>query len=60
MGAALVAVLTVPAPVPTEAEVWAGTGTVVTYPLRRPVRTALNKRKRKATKVNARRVRGGF
>lgn len=56
----LVAVLTVPAPVPTEAEVWAGTGTVVTYPIRRPVRTNLNKRKRKATKVNARRVRGGF
>lgn len=39
-----------------EREAWAGTGTL----LKRPVRTLVNRRKRKATKVNARRVRGGF
>ena len=39
-----------------ESEIWAGTDTVI----KRPLRTLLNRRKRKATKVNARRVRGGF
>jgi len=40
----------------TEAEVWAGTGTMI----KRPIRALLGRRKRKASKVNARRVRGGF
>lgn len=77
--APLVSILTIPAPVVTEAEVWAGTGTVVTSArcnrvhggrrcdrVRRsgacPCVSLVTRPtiKHKRTKVNARRVRGGF
>ena len=39
-----------------ESDIWAGTGTLIKL----PIRTGLNRRKRKATKRNRARVGGGF
>ena len=44
----------------TEAEVWAGTDTMITYPLTRPNQTKMRRRARKSSRRARRGIKGGF